>query len=347
MTRGNRYIIGAALLAVVGCSGNEAGRGNDNDMIGTATFELAAAPADASCLRIIAAGSRTTTRLIGLMPGQATTFTLNGLPLGTVTFTESAFALGCGDVTDASIATWQSDPTPATLQAGVAANVTVVLRRNGTAHVTSDFQDDTPGTCLPPLQSCTVAGMVQCVDVTADATNCGACGSVCAPVANAASVCISSACTFNCNVSFRDCNGQPVDGCETNIFTNPLNCGACGAVCPTGSCQNGICAAAQLQVTPPSLAFPATPVGAVSAPIGLQLTNAGSTSVAITTIGIFGDNPSDFALLPGPFSVPPNATVTLSVQFQPTTSGPRQGTLSILTSGLPPMFNIPLTGQGL
>src|SRR5262249_31934564 len=153
------------------------------------------------------AGSRTITRLIDLMPGQATTFTLNGLPLGTVTFTESAFGLSCGAVTDSSIATWQSDPTPATLQAGVVGHVDVVLRRNGTANVTSDFQDDTPA-CMPPQQICTSGGMPQCVDLASNVSNCGACGKVCQPFPNASPVCISGVCNFACNPSFFDCNMQ-------------------------------------------------------------------------------------------------------------------------------------------
>jgi len=229
MRRVSGHIIGAALFAVAGCAGNETDTAAD--MVGTATFELTNAPPDASCLSITAAGSRTVTRQIDLMSGQVTTFTLNGLPLGNVTFTESAFSVACASVTSASVATWQSAPTPATLQAGVAANVTVVLRRNGTANVSSDFQDDTTGTCMPGQQSCTVSGMTQCIDVTSDKLNCGACGNVCAPVANAASICTSSTCTFICNVSFRDCNLNQLDGCETNIFTDANNCGGCGLVC--------------------------------------------------------------------------------------------------------------------
>src|SRR5262249_14935837 len=147
--------IGIGLLAVIGCSSGDAG--NSADMIGEATFALASAPADASCLQIVITGSRTVTRLIDLNPGQSTVFTLNGLPLGNDTFPGAAFGQSCNQVSAASISTWASDPTAATLQAGVAASVTVVLRRNGTANVTSDFQDDAP-TCMPPQTLCTNTG---------------------------------------------------------------------------------------------------------------------------------------------------------------------------------------------
>jgi hypothetical protein len=350
MRKVGRYIIGASLFAVSamsGCSGKEPAGGDD--MIGTATFELAAAPSDARCLSIVVAGSRTVTRQIGLMPGEPTTFTLNGLPLGSVTFTESAFAVDCGTVTAATIATWQSDPTPATLQAGVAASVTVVLRRNGTANVTSDFQDDTPA-CMPPLQACPVGGMSQCVDVTSDASNCGACGTVCQPVANAASICSARMCTFICNVAFRDCNNTPVDGCETNINVDPNNCGACGTICLPGvPCQNGACAAPpRIQVSSPMLQFPATPVGDGSAPLPLQITNTGGTPLQLLSEMIAGPAANDFAFFPTPPpTLAPGQTFVLQVEFDPILTGTRQATLIIQSNDpMLPRANVQLVGVG-
>jgi serine/threonine-protein kinase len=35
-----------------------------------------------------------------------------------------------------------------------------------------------------------------------------------------------------CYPGFQDCNGQDGDGCETNVRTDPDNCGACGRSCP-------------------------------------------------------------------------------------------------------------------
>jgi hypothetical protein len=235
--------VGVGLLALAGCSG--ADTGGAGDMIGEATFALAAAPTDASCLQIVVTGTRTVTRLIDLMPGQSTVFTLNGLPLGNDTFTESAFAQTCGQVTPSSVATWASDPTAATLQAGITASVTVVLRRNGKASVTSDFQDDTPA-CMPPLQFCTSLGMSGCVDVTSNAANCGACGFNCPPAPNSVPVCVGSTCQIQCNPGFADCDGQIPGGCETNTQIDSNNCGGCGVRCPraansTPLCTNGAC----------------------------------------------------------------------------------------------------------
>jgi len=52
------------------------------------------------------------------------------------------------------------------------------------------------------------------------------CGFVCAPFS-----------------PFADCDGNPANGCETNLDTDPNNCGFCGAVCPAGSNSTASCAA--------------------------------------------------------------------------------------------------------
>lgn len=49
----------------------------------------------------------------------------------------------------------------------------------------------------------------------------------------------SGGCT--CAHGFGDCNGDPDDGCETDL-DDPENCGACGNVCDNGKCENLSCA---------------------------------------------------------------------------------------------------------
>jgi hypothetical protein len=51
---------------------------------------------------------------------------------------------------------------------------------------------------------------------------------------------------FVCPPGFAHCGGNPPDLCETNIESDPANCGACGAICTvphaTAACVNGQCA---------------------------------------------------------------------------------------------------------
>ena len=88
------------------------------------------------------------------------------------------------------------------------------------------------GTC-PALFAC-CAGT--CLQVDLDPSNCGGCGVVCGPRES----CQNGACCsvddparchqVDCPSGQSDCNGVCVD-----LSSDPLNCGACGFVCPTGT----------------------------------------------------------------------------------------------------------------
>ncbi len=79
-------------------------------------------------------------------------------------------------------------------------------------------------------------------DVTSDPNNCGACGMKCGPVMNGTPGCSGGSCFPNCSVGFADCDGNYNTGCETNIYTDPNNCGGCGNVCGGGdTCMMGVC----------------------------------------------------------------------------------------------------------
>ena len=78
-----------------------------------------------------------------------------------------------------------------------------------------------------------------------DANHCGTCTTVCPTPANATPSCASGACTFFCSGTFQDCDHAAGNGCEANLLTDGLNCGACGNACSaahaTATCTAGAC----------------------------------------------------------------------------------------------------------
>ena len=74
-----------------------------------------------------------------------------------------------------------------------------------------------------------------------DVMNCGACEVVCPAPPNSSAYCTDGICGFFCDPDYADCDGDPVNGCETYLLSN-ANCGGCNLPCPQGTtCSNGIC----------------------------------------------------------------------------------------------------------
>ncbi len=100
--------------------------------------------------------------------------------------------------------------------------------------------------CLPGFSDCDGDPLNGCeIDLTTDADNCSACGTVCSQDAGT-SVCLAGDCVITgCDIGFADCNGLSVDACEIETATDTDNCGACGIVCtaPNGvpDCTDGVC----------------------------------------------------------------------------------------------------------
>jgi len=96
--------------------------------------------------------------------------------------------------------------------------------------------------CSNPQNGCPI-------ESATDASNCGGCGKVCDGSAGAhvsSNSCVSSACKPMCQGLWADCDGNPGNGCERTVASDPANCGGCGVSCGTAnasstSCVSGTC----------------------------------------------------------------------------------------------------------
>lgn len=86
------------------------------------------------------------------------------------------------------------------------------------------------------------------VQILSSLSHCGACRASCAP-ASGVGECRDGECQIaRCDLGKEDCNQAVIDGCETELLSDPANCGGCGNRCEpvngTPSCQEGKCAIA-------------------------------------------------------------------------------------------------------
>lgn len=75
-------------------------------------------------------------------------------------------------------------------------------------------------------------------------TNCLSCGDSCgsSSLPNASVACEPvEGCTTSCDQTWGDCDGDPSNGCEHDIWNDSENCGACGHDCYGSGCTAGVC----------------------------------------------------------------------------------------------------------
>ncbi len=83
---------------------------------------------------------------------------------------------------------------------------------------------------------------------TSNLQHCGGCGMACTARPHSAANCVAGACVYACAPDFGDCDGDPVNGCETDLDTSPAHCGGCGYACTApwprtvATCTAGGCA---------------------------------------------------------------------------------------------------------
>ncbi|MGC2311572.1 MAG: choice-of-anchor D domain-containing protein, partial [Candidatus Acidiferrales bacterium] len=107
-------------------------------------------------------------------------------------------------------------------------------------------------------------------------------------------------------------------------------------------------------VSPTSLTFLSQTVGATSSPQSVTLTNNGTGTLSITSIGLTGANANQFQVYPagttcpiGGAGVSPNGgTCTVAVEFAPTVVGAASASISIADNSPTSPQTVPLTGTG-
>ncbi len=102
-------------------------------------------------------------------------------------------------------------------------------------------------------------------------------------------------------------------------------------------------------VSPPSLAFAATVVGALSANQAVTLSNPGSAPLSIASLATTGANAQDFAIAPGAscasgLSLAPGASCSVQLRFEPTAAGARSAALTIGHNASGSSSNVALSG---
>lgn len=115
-----------------------------------------------------------------------------------------------------------------------------------------DGQACVDGRCLCDTPDMTLCSS-QCVDLQSDAHNCGACGNACPGFQDmliggispsGSPVCLMGRCSFSCAPGYADCDGRLDNGCEVDLNSDAINCGACGAKCDVAGgqpCIGGKC----------------------------------------------------------------------------------------------------------
>jgi len=104
------------------------------------------------------------------------------------------------------------------------------------------------GSCNTGFADCNSIAADGCeVNLNTNNNHCGGCGMVCPTRPNAVSFCSNGQCVLVCNAGWANCDGNPINGCEVNLFNDVNHCNACGNMCvPTAhvtsvACVNGVC----------------------------------------------------------------------------------------------------------
>jgi hypothetical protein len=193
----------------------------------------------------------------------------------------------------------------------------------GTTSAAGTATLDNAGTAALSISSVTITGANP--GDFAQANNCGS------------SLSAGSTCTFN--ITFT----PAASGSRTALLSVADN----SAGSPQTVSLSGTGTAAAASLSPASLSFGNQPVNSKSVTLTATLTNGGSAALSLSSIALTGANPGDFAQSNTcGTSVAAGASCTLSVTFDPTTSGSRSASVSFTDNANGSPQSLSLSGTG-
>jgi uncharacterized repeat protein (TIGR01451 family) len=152
------------------------------------------------------------------------------------------------------------------------------------------------------------------------------------------------------------CTAQPVpagQACVINVTFSPtatgsrsgtLNITSNAASSPDTVALTGTGVAPIITVTPGSLAFGTVPIGTISGPQNVTVTNSGTSGLSVTGATISGPFAIAADGCSGGSAIAPGGSCQIGVQFAPASTGPASGTLIIKSDG--GTATVALSGSG-
>jgi hypothetical protein len=98
--------------------------------------------------------------------------------------------------------------------------------------------------CAEPFRDCDASRPNGCESNTqTDEDHCGDCTTRCLENGTLTNECLLGECDPHCDDGHMNCDGEPEDGCETDILNDKANCGDCGTAClaPAGTTSSNEC----------------------------------------------------------------------------------------------------------
>jgi hypothetical protein len=144
----------------------------------------------------------------------------------------ASLVIGCGDT--------YNIPGPSTGAGGTSAT-------SGDQQTSAPSSSSGPMVCGAGEKECDES----CASINDPATGCGRELCFPCPTPHAVALCANQECAVDkCVGTWRDCDGEQINGCESDLTVDPQNCGGCGIKCVLPGASIGVCVAGECSLGP-------------------------------------------------------------------------------------------------